>query len=320
MPRLKVIFDTDPGIDDAMALLLLARHPEIELLGVTTVFGNGTINAVTRNALFLKDRFGFAAPVARGADRPYHASDIPAATSHVHGENGLGDIELPARTAAAPDLRPAHQLIIDVIRANPHEVTLIAVGRMTNLALALEADPAIAGLVKDVVVMGGGFGFNGHIGNVTPVAEANIFGDPIAADIAFGAAWPVTIVGLDVTKEVTMSGAYVAELAANGGEDGRFVAAISAFYARFYHAREGADGFFVHDASAVTYALRPDFFATTRGRIRVVPDGIARGQTILMREGQNFPPGAWDDRPVQTVCTGVQAGRVLALYREQFPG
>lgn len=320
MPELKVIFDTDPGIDDAMALLLLARRPEVELIGVTTVFGNGTINAVTRNALFLKDRFGFAAPVARGADRPYHAAEVPPATAHVHGENGLGDIDLPARIAAIADPRPAHRLIIDLVRAQPHEVTLIAVGRMTNLALALEADPGIAGLVKEVIVMGGGFGFNGHMGNVTPVAEANIFGDPAAADIVFGAAWPVVIVGLDVTKEVTMSSAYVAELKANGGEDGRFVAAISEFYARFYKARDAIDGFYVHDASAVTYALRPDFFTTTRGRIRVVPDGIAKGETILMREGQNFPPGAWDGRPVQTVCTGVQSGRVLALYRELFPG
>jgi inosine-uridine nucleoside N-ribohydrolase len=318
MPKLKVIFDTDPGIDDAMALLLLARHPDIELIGVTTVFGNGGIETVTRNALYLKDRFGFAAPVARGADRPYHGSEVPPATAHVHGHNGLGDIALPERIAATVDPRPAHQLIIDLIRANPHAVTLIAVGRMTNLALALETAPDIAGLVKDVVVMGGGFGFNGHMGNVSPVAEANIFGDPVAADIAFGASWPVVIIGLDVTKEVTMTNAYVAELAAHGGEDGRFVAAIAGHYARFYQDREGIDGFFVHDASAVTYAIHPEYFATVRGEIRVVPDGIAKGQTIIRREGQKFPPGAWDDRPLQTICTGVQAGRVLALYRELF--
>jgi inosine-uridine nucleoside N-ribohydrolase len=320
MPKLKVIFDTDPGIDDAMALLLLARHPEIELIGVTTVFGNGGIETVTRNALYLKDRFGFSAPVARGADRPYHGAEVPPATSQVHGDNGLGDIALPDRIAATADARPAHRLIIDLVRAHPHEVTLIAVGRMTNLALALEAAPDIAGLVKGVVVMGGGFGFNGHIGNVTPVAEANVIGDPVAADIAFGASWPVVIVGLDVTKEVTMSSDYVADLATNGGEDGRFVAAISAFYARFYKDREGIDGFFVHDASAVTYALHPEYFATVRGQIRVVPDGIAKGQTILKREGEKFPPGAWDGRPLQTVCTGVQAGRVLALYRGLFKG
>jgi purine nucleosidase len=319
MPKLKVIFDTDPGIDDAMALLLLARHPDVELLGVTTVFGNGGIEAVTRNTLYLKDRFGFSAPVARGADRPLEG-DVPPGTHHVHGHNGLGDVELPSHIAATLDPRPAHRLIIELIRAHPHEITLIAVGRMTNLALALREAPDIVGLVKDVVLMGGGFGFNGHIGNVTPVAEANIIGDPVAADIVAGADWPLTFVGLDVTKEVTMTTAYVDELAAHGGEDGRFVRAISEHYANFYRDREGIDGFFVHDASAVTYALHPEYFATLQGQIRVVTDGIAKGQTIVKRKGQKFPPGAWDGRPLQTICTGVQSGRVLALYRGIFKG
>ena len=317
MPKLKVIFDTDPGIDDAMALLLLARHPDVELLGITTVFGNGGLETVTRNALYLKDRFGFDAPVARGADRPVSGEAPSAAPEWVHGANGLGDIELAATIHATLDPRPAHQLIIDLVRQFPHEVTLIAVGRMTNLALALKAAPDIVGLVKEVVVMGGAFGRNGHTGNVTPVAEANIIGDPVAADIAFGASWPVVIVGLDVTKEVTMSDAYVDELAKTGA-DGTFVKAIAAHYARFYQAREGIDGFFVHDASAVTYALHPEFFSTERGQIRVVPDGIAKGQTIIKPEGKSFAPGPWDDRPPQTIAVGVQSGRVLALYRSIF--
>lgn len=319
MARLKVIFDTDPGIDDAMALLLLARHPEVELAGVTTVFGNGDIDTVTRNALYLKDRFGFAAPVAQGAAAPIAGEARPAATI-VHGENGLGGVDVPATSRSTLDSRPAHRLIIDLVRAHPGEITLIAVGRMTNLALALAEAPDIAGLVRDVVVMGGGFGRNGHFGNITPAAEANIFGDPVAADIAFGADWPVAIVGLDVTKEVTMSRAYVDELAAVGGEDGRFVRAISSHYEHFYRSREGIDGFFVHDASAVTYALHPEYFFIERGQVRVVPDGIARGQTILKPEGRQFAAGPWDGRPLQTVCVGVQSGRVLALYRSMFPG
>lgn len=114
-----------------------------------------------------------------------------------------------------------------------------------------------------------------------------------------------------------MTPAYVDELAATGA-DGEFVRDIAAHYAAFYRAREGIDGFYVHDASAVTYALHPEFFATERGRIRVVADGIARGQTISLPEGQKFPPGAWDDRPLQTICIGVQGGRVLALYRGIF--
>src|SRR6185437_5997170 len=181
-PKLQVVFDTDPGIDDAMALLLLARHPEVELLGVTTVFGNGGIETVTRNALHLKDRFGFTAPVAQGAAGAIDDMAVPHAAHLVHGDNGLGGIALPATIHATLDPRPAHQLIIDLIRQRPGEIT---------------------GLVKEVVVMGGAFGRNGHTGNVTPVAEANIFGDPVAADIAFGATWPVVIVGLDRSEEHT---------------------------------------------------------------------------------------------------------------------
>jgi len=114
-----------------------------------------------------------------------------------------------------------------------------------------------------------------------------------------------------------MSTAYVDELATTG-EDGQFVRDISRHYERFYNSREGVGGFFVHDASAVTYALHPEFFATERGQIRVVSGGIADGQTIIKPEGQSFAPGPWDDRPVQTIAIGVQSGRVLALYRHIF--
>lgn len=319
MTKHKIIFDTDPGIDDAMALLLLARHPDIELLGITTVFGNGGIDTVTRNALYLKDRFGLSAPVARGADRAIDADIPPPPTAFVHGENGLGGYPIPEKIAVVADPRPAHQLIIDLLRAHPGEIRLVAVGRMTNLALALREAPDIAELVRDVVVMGGAFGRNGHFGNVTPVAEANIYGDPVAADIVFGATWPVTIIGLDVTKEVLMSAAEVESLAETG-EDGRFVREISRFYQRFYAERDGIDGFFVHDSSAVTYVLHPEYFSTERGQIRVVTEGIAIGQTIIKPDGMNFAPGAWDGRPLQTIAVGVQSGRVRALYRSIFPG
>jgi len=317
MPKLKVIFDTDPGIDDAMALLLLARHPDVELLGVTTVFGNSSIADVTRNALYLKDLMGFDAPVCQGAAMGIGASAPPPAVPHVHGENGLGDVEIPAQIAATLDPRPAPEFIIEMLRAHPGEITLIAVGRMTNLALALQQAPEIVDLVKEVVVMGGAFGRNGHFGNVSPVAEANIHGDPLGADIAFAAKWPVVIVGLDVTQEVTMTNAFVDEIARTG-PDGAFIRAISAHYARFYAARDKIDGFYVHDASAVTYALHPEFFATERGGVCVVPDGIAKGQTFIKPEGKGYAPGPWDNRPSQTICIGVQAGRVLDLYRGIF--
>jgi inosine-uridine nucleoside N-ribohydrolase len=167
----KVIYDTDPGVDDAMALLFLHRHPEIDLIGITTVFGNASIETTTRNALFLKREWAIPAPVAKGASVTIDPSRKEGAwPTFVHGDDGLGNINVPEVVDVPLDPRPAYQFIIDTVRANPGEVTLVAVGRMTNLALALKADPEIAGLVKQVVIMGGNFYVPG---NVTPVATSS---------------------------------------------------------------------------------------------------------------------------------------------------
>ena len=319
MSPTKVIFDTDPGVDDAMALLLLHMHPAIELIGITTVLGNATIEQTTFNALYLAQRFAIAAPVARGAGQPL-ARAASAPPHYVHGRNGMGDIELPPQLDVTAVAQPAHRLIIELVRQHPHAVTIVAVGRMTNLALALQDDPEIAGLVHSVVIMGGGFGRNGTNGNVSPVAEANIAGDPEAADLVFGAAWPVTVVGLDVTQMVRMDHAYFTALQAQGGAAGAFIWDISRFYTAFYGQRAGIDGCYVHDSSAVAYVIDPGLFTTQRGTLRVVAGGIADGQTILKPEGQQFPPGPWDGRPVQTICIGVDAPAVLELYRRTICG
>jgi purine nucleosidase len=315
MPKLKVIYDTDPGVDDAMALLLLARHPDVELIGITSGFGNASIDTTTRNALFLKQRFGITAPVARGAAGPIdgEASEPP---TFVHGDNGLGNIPLPAISATI-DPRPAAQMIIELVREHPGEVTIIAVGRMTNLAEAIATDPDIVPLVKAVIVMGGAFGRNGHFGNVTPVAEANIIGDPAAADVVFGADWPVSIAPLDVTTETVMTDAYLQALAQDAGEDGKFLWQVSRFYAGFYTSTgQTRDGFFVHDSSAVAYALHPEFYTVERGAVRVATDGVARGQTILRPEGYFDHAADWNGRPSVNVCVGVDSAAFLDFYRQ----
>jgi len=209
---------------------------------------------------------------------------------------------------------PAHHFIIDAARRHPGEVSIIAVGRMTNLALALRADPGIARLIKQVVVMGGAFGLNGHTGNVTPVAEANIHGDPLAADEVFGASWPLVVVGLDVTQQTQMRDTYLRGLAETGGDRGRFIWDITRFYVDF-HRRSGHAAMWVHDSSAVAYWLDPSLFTTRTGAIRVVTEGIAVGQTIQKPDGKHFPPGAWDGRPSHAVCVAVESERFLALYR-----
>lgn len=310
----EVIYDTDPGVDDAMALLFLHQHPDIGLVGITTVFGNASIDTTTRNALFLKEKWDIPAPVARGAGtgiNPERIEKEPPA--FIHGDNGLGNVAgVPDNVATPPDARPAFQFIIDTVRAHPGEITLCAVGRMTNLALALQAAPDIAGLVKQVVIMGGAFDVHG---NVSPIAEANIAGDPEAADLMFSASWPVIALGLDVTHKTTMSRTALAASAAKGGPRVKFLDALSQFYIDFYRHLVD-DGMMVHDSCAAVYIVAPHLFTLRRGAVRVFCEGIAVGQTVQKPDGRFFPPGPWDDTPSQSVAIGIESQAVLDLIHD----
>lgn len=306
---LKVIFDTDPGVDDALALLYLHKHAQIDLIGVTTTFGNASVESTTHNALYLKQAWGFAAPVARGADGPLQPEATPEAWPvHIHGHNGLGNHPVPASLDVAADARPAHQLIIDLVRAHPGEVTLVAVGRMTNLALALQQAPDIAGLVRGVVIMGGAFHVNG---NITPAAEANIWGDAEAADVVFTASWPVTAIGLDVTTRVEMDRDGLDKLATIGGADAELVRALSQDYVDFY-LQAGHKGMVVHDCCACIALTRPELFDFEHASVRVATDGVARGMTIPKPAGMAFGPSVWDGQAMQSIAIGVDASAVLA--------
>ncbi|NYH15989.1 nucleoside hydrolase [Paraburkholderia bryophila] len=319
MSQHKIIYDTDPGVDDAMALVFQARHPEIELLGLTSVFGNATIQTTTRNARFLAGRFAPGVPVAQGAAAPLKRI-APDPLAWIHGDNGLGNIALDMSDAATLDERPAHRFIIDTVRAHPGEVTLVAVGPLTNLALALADDPQIATLVKQVVIMGGAFGTDGVLGNVTPAAEANILGDPDAADLVFGAAWPVAIVGLDVTQRTIMSRDYLASLRERGGAAGQFVWDVSRHYEAFHEESAQLAGIYVHDSSAVAYVLAPHLYTTRSGPVRVLTEGIAVGQTIQKPVTMPVPAPDWDSRPACKVCVDVDVGGMLALYEKTILG
>ncbi len=315
-----VIFDTDPGIDDAMALYLLARSPAIRLRAVTSVYGNASVQTTTRNARGLAGLFGMHdLPVAAGASRALNATEEPHYPDFVHGADGLGGMADQATPLVPLDPRPAHELICDMVNAEPGKITLIAVGPMTNLALALRHDPGIAGKVKEVVIMGGAFGMNGHGGNVTPVAEANIIADPLAADEILTADWPVAIIGLDVTHEVVMSERHLAQLQRRGGKVGDFFWQISRHYQNFYQGVAGIEGIYCHDASAIAYAIDPSTFKTRSGPVRVVQDGLAKGQTIQDHRylGHNSAT-AWSGKRAQQVCIGVDADSVLRLFDAAF--
>lgn len=309
----KIIIDTDPGVDDAAALLFAHNHPDIDLVGITTIFGNAGIKQVTANALFLRQEFGIAAPVAQGASRALVRPNGPS-PAHVHGGNGLGDIDRKVPEDAVIDSRPAHHFIAETVRAHPGEITLVAIGRLTNLALALSHAPEIAGKVKQVIVMGGAFGFSGPNGNVTPVAEANIIGDPEAADQVFGADWPLTAIGLDVTRKVRLTRSDFADLAKLGSAQ-KLLADLTQGYLD-YHARFGIEGCYVHDSSALIYLIRPDLFALQTGSIRVACEGVTVGQTVQARAGAPFPPNGWDNRPSHTVAVNVDENVARRLMIE----
>lgn len=315
----RVIFDTDIGIDDAMALLFLHYSPDVQLEAICTVAGNASLANVTRNALYVCERFQIDAPVHSGAASPVAGALSTAHPDFVHGGNGLGNLQFadPARGTASDDAASA---IIELARRHPREMSIVAVGRLTNLARALEQCPELPALLGEVVVMGGVFLRRDHVGNVSPVAEANIAGDPTAADIVLGSGIRTTVVGLDVTQETRMDEAFIASLRREAGDAGEFIHAITRFYFDFYEGVNGGRVCPIHDSSAVACLLAPQLYGRERGPVRVVRDGIAMGQTILGPHPERYASDAWLARPSCEVCVEVDAEGVRALYLATLQG
>lgn len=310
----KIIIDTDPGVDDAMAILLALKSPEIELVGLTTIYGNVYTDLATQNALRLVEFAGRSdIPVAHGAEKPLVVT-LDSVADFVHGRDGLGNINMPLPQGRSVDW-PAAQFIVETVMAQPGEITLVPVGPLTNLALALALEPRLAQHVAEVVVMGGAATVSG---NVTPAAEANIINDPHAADIVFTAAWPVTMVGLDVTMQTIMTDDYMLALKASGSPTAEFIYEISRFYRDFHFDTHGLAGMHTHDPSAIAFVLDPTLFTTERGPVRVVTEGLASGQTLMDRYQNWHQLNPWTNQPAVNVCLGVDSERLLALYRERI--
>lgn len=308
----KIIIDTDPGIDDAMALLFALCAPSLDVVGLTTIFGNVNTPVATRNALHLLEFAGKGqVPVAHGAEQPLYIPFHGPAT-FVHGLDGLGNTNPPAPTKQAVN-QTAAQFIVEMVMRNPGEITLVPVGPLTNLALALLLEPRIVHKVAEVVIMGGAATVNG---NVNPAAEANIANDPHAADLVFTAGWPVTMVGLDVTTKVIMDEPYLVTLCTPERKTGAYIYDICRFYLDFHHRVHQMYAAHTHDPSAIAYLIDPTLFQTQRGVIRVLTEGIARGQTLMDRRGHWSRPNEWSTHPPINVCLDVDAERLLALYKQ----
>jgi purine nucleosidase len=271
----KILLDCDPGLDDALALLLAHGDPDIELVGVTTVGGNVGLTRTTANALALREYLHFEkVPVAAGAGRPLVGQVREA--SHVHGESGLGDAILPVATLPV-DGRHAVDLIIDTLRAAPGAIHLVATGPLTNIALALDREPAIARWAASFTMMGGSF----SRGNATPAAEFNVYADPEAARVVFDADWQVVMVGLDLTLQAQADGPVIERLGRLGTLAHELILPLATFWAKAN--RSGADdGQAVHDVCAVAHVARPDLFSSRPALVRVETTGeFTTGMTVV---------------------------------------
>ena len=270
-----VLIDCDPGHDDAMALLLALASPELELIGVSTVHGNQTLDKTTANALRVLEFAGRGdIHVAAGAAAPLVRE--PHVAAHVHGESGLDGPDLPP-PAGAPTMAHAVDFLADRLHEAARPVTLVPTGPLTNIALLLARHPDVVDDIERVVLMGGAIAE----GNITPAAEFNIWVDPEAAARVFASGLDVTMVGLDVTHRALMTAAHAERLRA-GGRVGTMVAELWAFYHRWHSRVYEFEGTPVHDALAVAHVISGDFLRTERRNVEVdCASELCRGRTVV---------------------------------------
>jgi inosine-uridine nucleoside N-ribohydrolase len=283
----RVIIDCDPGIDDAVALLLALSSPNLIIEGITIVHGNSSdIEKLAKNACTILHIAGRPdIPVHVGAAVPIHRKREVGA-EWVHGENCLGDIELPHAKNQPHPHHSAVEFIVSKVKQHPKEIVLITLGPLTNIALALQIYPKLAENVKDLVIMGGAVFTRG---NASPCAEANIYHDPEAAKLVFNAKWPkpFTLVPLDITQAVQMTHDEFKILHDSNNKCGVFVYQILKFYYQF-HEKLGVNHMYIHDATAVMALLYPELFKEKFGLVDVEAAGdITRGETVFFDHQYN---------------------------------
>jgi inosine-uridine nucleoside N-ribohydrolase len=323
VPR-RVIIDTDPGTDDAMAIILALNSPELKVEALTVVPGNVDGRQGLENALKIVSLAGRCdVAVAGGAQHPLNQKLITA--QFWHGKNGLADVELPASKCKS-DPRFGPDLIIEMIHKYPHEITLIPVGPLTNIALAVSKDPTIASLVKDIVIMGGSI----TGGNVNGAAEANIYNDPEAAQIVFNAGWMVTMVGSDVGERTLLTREYLTELQSSHGPQSDFIAKIADFYLTRSE-KSGYSGAAMYDPLAVGIAIDPTLGKLKEMHVDVETKGeFTRGETVANRMGSDENnvlrgdhyeiEGVVTLKPNARVCVASDAERFLKLFIGRVKG
>ena len=285
----KIILDCDPGHDDAIAMMLAWGNPNIDLLAVTTVVGNQTLDKVSRNALAVAEMAKiYGVPFAKGCPRPLVREVENAPT--IHGNSGMDGPLLPEPTFGFED-KHAVNLIIDLVMSHPEKtITLVPTGGLTNIAMAARLEPRIIDRVKEVVLMGGGY----HTGNWSAVAEFNIKIDPEAAHIVFNAGWKVTMVGLDLTHQALATPDVVERFAALNTKPGQFVVELLDFFGKMYKQAQGFDAPPVHDACAVAYVIDPTLIEVQQVPVNIELTGThTLGMTVADFRYPPKPCNTW---------------------------
>ncbi|XP_077235817.1 uridine-ribohydrolase 1 [Tasmannia lanceolata] len=308
----KIIIDTDPGIDDSMAILMAFQTPELEVLGLTTIFGNVSTTDATRNALLLCEIAGCPEiPVAEGSHEPLKGG-LPRIADFVHGSDGLGNIFLPLPKGNKID-KNASEFLVDKVSEFPGVVSILALGPLTNLALAIKRDSTFASKVKRVVILGGAFFASG---NVTPAAEANIYGDPEAADIVFTSGANIDVVGINITTQVTLKDSDLSELRASKGRHAQFLSDSIRFYRDWHVQSDGVYGIFLHDPVSFVALVRPDLFTFKKGVVRVETQGICVGHTLMdqgLKRWNSSNP--WSEYSPVSVAWTVDVPGIIAFVK-----
>ena len=322
---IRVIIDTDPGIDDALALLLALQSSELDIAAITTVSGNVPVDTATRNVFTVLSLLPeITSPtVARGASEPLRKS--PAFASHVHGEDGLGGIDRFRDGAGNPRYVPntmtlsdrdAVHEILHQISVSSAPITMITLGPLTNIAAAIEKDRIAMTKLHRIIMMGGAVGVPG---NVTPVAEFNLYFDPHAASIVFHSGIPLTVVGLDVTHKVQFTKDMVTKaLATRETVINQFVHDCTEKLYAFMEKRTGKAYISMHDPLAVGVAIDPSFVTTESLHVEIETEGeFTEGMTVA--DLRSIQPGL-KSRPNAEVSVNVDAPRFLAFFQERVLG
>ena len=278
MIKKKIIIDTDPGQDDAVALLLALASEELEILGITCVAGNVPLSLTSENARKILELTRYTEiPVFAGADRPIKRTLVTA--EHVHGKTGI-DGPVLEKPKIKLQSKEAIEFIIETILSYPKdEITLCTLGPLTNIGLAFQREPRIKTLIKEIIMMGGGF-FEG--GNITPAAEFNIYVDPEAAAEVLVSGIPITMLPLDVTHKALTSRSRIESFRKIGNKAGIATAEMLDFFERFDVEKYGSEGGPLHDPNVIVYLLRPEFYEGKYVNVEIeVGSDLTRGMTVV---------------------------------------